>query len=203
MFRTELRTGATVITAVILTVALASFEVFNLATNREALQILTGSAQWAIMLTAGLVLLDFGGLARLFAQQQGGAGGPAALFLGLAWLISAAANAWLTHFALLSAMLAGAVVADGLNREALLSFIPIAGAAVVLTVRILLIAGLTVTGGQPAPAAAPQSMAARQPGQPLRQGGPLQLRPLEPGESQRPGRQPSPRRDFVINNGQG
>jgi hypothetical protein len=196
MFRTELRTGATVITAVILTVALASFEVFNLATNREALQILTGSASWAIMLTiAGLVLLDFGGLARLFAAPAGRQA--EALFLAGAWLISALVNAWLTRFAMLSAMVAGQVGNDYISREWLLSVVPMAGAVAVLLVRTLLIAGLTVSsaGKQQQTAVTQARQVARQaePGQPL------QLRPLEPGESRRPGRQQSPLRHFVIN----
>jgi hypothetical protein len=195
MFRTEATNMGIVVTGVILTLALGSFEAFNLFTNRAALQELTGSAQWAIMLTIALVSLDFGGLARLFAAPAGRQA--EALFLAGAWLISALVNAWLTRFAMLSAMVAGQVGNDYISREWLLSVVPMAGAVAVLLVRTLLIAGLTVSsaGKQQQTAVTQARQVARQaePGQPL------QLRPLEPGESRRPGRQQSPLRHFVIN----
>jgi hypothetical protein len=195
MFRTEATNMGVVVTGVILTLALGSFEAFNLFTNRAALQELTGSAQWAIMLTIALVSLDFGGLARLFAAPAGRQA--EALFLAGAWLISALVNAWLTRFAMLSAMVAGQVGNDYISREWLLSVVPMAGAVAVLLVRTLLIAGLTVSsaGKQQQTAVTQARQVARQaePGQPL------QLRPLEPGESRRPGRQQSPLRHFVIN----
>jgi hypothetical protein len=192
MFRTEATNMGIVVTAVILTLALGSFEAFNLFTNRAALQELTGSASWAIMLTIALVSLDFGGLARLFAAPAGRQA--EALFLAGAWLISAMVNAWLTRFAMLSAMVAGNVGNDYISREWLLSVVPMAGAVAVLTVRTLLIAGLTVSSaGKQQQTAVTQAARQAAPGQPLN------LRPLAEGESRRPRRQQSPLRHFVIN----
>jgi hypothetical protein len=134
------------VTGSLLVAALAGLEGFNVLTNQAALAGLLGVTLWATALTAGFCLLDFAGLARLFLPTQTESSRPEVPFLIGAWLISAAANAWLTWLAVTMTMVSRPIGNEFVSREALIAWLPLIAATAVLFARVLMIANFAVSG---------------------------------------------------------
>jgi len=99
--------------AVVIFVCLLVFEVFSFASSYQAVYDLVGIADWAILLGAAFVLVDFAGMGKLFsgAPTEGDN-----QFLAGAWVLSAIGDSLLTFLSVhlqISKMPAGVMVTTG------------------------------------------------------------------------------------------
>ena len=139
------------IIGVILVLSLLAFEMFNFDTTRYALESLIGDIRfiglgWATILAIAFCAIDFAGLARLLTPG-GGPGAPKEFwYLTGAWLLGATMNAVMTWWAVSLTLLEHDLGNEVLNREQLLSIVPIFIAALVWLTRILFIGALTLAG---------------------------------------------------------
>ncbi len=136
----------------IILVALLAFEVFNFSSTLFALRDILGDLafgplRWATMLAFAFCAIDFAGIARIFTPEQGRNEPAEVWYLFAAWFLAAAFNASLTWWgvsvAIMSHNAQGGVL---LGQTALLKIVPIFVAAMVLTIRVLLINTFSIAG---------------------------------------------------------
>jgi hypothetical protein len=137
--------------ALILTVALLAFEVFNFDTTRYALTNLLGGASfagiaWASILALAFCSIDFAGLVRLFTPDDDGEQPREVWYLMGAWLLGATMNALMTWWAVSLTLLNHDFGNEVLSRGELLQYVPIFVAVLVWLTRILFIGAVTVAG---------------------------------------------------------
>jgi len=137
--------------ALILTVALLAFEVFNFDTTRYALTNLLGGASfggiaWASILALAFCAIDFAGLVRLFTPDEDGEQPREVWYLMGAWLLGATMNAMMTWWAVSLTLLNHDFGNEVLSRSELLQYVPIFVAVLVWLTRILFIGAVTVAG---------------------------------------------------------
>lgn len=132
--------------------ALVAFEIFNYSTTEFAFADLIGDLKfsgirWATILALAFCGMDFAGIARLFSPERIKKGGMDSWYLLGAWLLAATMNAVLTWWAISAALLEH----DGLgneivDRETLLSSVPVFVAILVWLIRVLMIGFFTLAG---------------------------------------------------------
>lgn len=135
---------------VILILALLAFEIFNFDSTRYALNNLLGGAAflgltWATILATAFCAIDFAGLAHLFTPQRGKTPNELWYLMG-AWLLGATMNAIMTWWAVSLALLNHDFGNEILNRQQLLTYVPIFVAILVWLTRILFIGAFSVAG---------------------------------------------------------
>jgi hypothetical protein len=132
--------------------ALLAFEVFNYSSTLFALGDILGNltfagVRWATMLAFAFCAIDFAGIARIFTPEQGRDEPAEVWYLFGAWFLAAAFNATLTWWgvsvAILSHNTAGGAL---LGQPAMIKIVPIFVAAMVLTIRVLLINTISIAG---------------------------------------------------------
>ncbi len=132
--------------------ALVAFEIFNYSTTEFALQDLLGSLEfagvgWATILALAFCGMDFAGIARLFSPQQNKENPLEIWYLLGAWFLAATMNAMLTWWAISVSLLQHQGLGNEImNREALLSSVPIFVAILVWLIRVLMIGTFTLSG---------------------------------------------------------
>ncbi|CUS02713.2 conserved membrane protein of unknown function [Candidatus Promineifilum breve] len=139
------------VVAVILSVALIAFEIFNFDTTQYALTNLLGEVRfagvlWASILAIAFCAIDFAGLVRIFTPQKGREEPRAVLFLTGAWFLGTIANSIMTWWAVSLTLLSHDFGNEVLSREMLLRYVPIFVAMLVWLTRILFIGAFSVTG---------------------------------------------------------
>jgi hypothetical protein len=137
---------------VIILCALLAFEVFNYSSTSFALRdilgdLTFGGIRWATLLAFAFCAIDFAGIARIFTPEQGRDEPAEVWYLFGAWFLAAAFNAMLTWWGVSVAVLShntqgGAI----LGQPAMVKLIPIFVAAMVLTIRVLLINTFSIAG---------------------------------------------------------
>jgi hypothetical protein len=136
----------------IIITALIAFESFNYSTTDFALRDLLGDLRflgmhWATILTIAFCGIDFAGIARLFAPEQGENETKEVWYLFGAWLLAATMNAALTWWGVSMAIstheLKSAAVID---PQLLYQIVPVFVALMVWVIRILIIGSLSVAG---------------------------------------------------------
>lgn len=137
---------------IIILCALLAFEVFNFSSTlfalRDILGDLTfGGIRWATMLAFAFCAIDFAGIARIFTPEQGRNEPAEVWYLFGAWFLAAAFNATLTWWGVSVAVLShnpqgGAII----GQPMMVKLIPIFVAAMVLTIRVLLINTFSIAG---------------------------------------------------------
>lgn len=147
---TALKRGA--IFGLIIMGALLAFEVFNYSSTLFALSDILGDLsfgpiRWATMLALAFCAIDFAGIARIFTPEQGREEPAEVWYLFGAWFLAAAFNATLTWWGVSVAILRhnaeGGVL---LGQPAMVKLVPIFVAAMVLTIRVLLINTFSIAG---------------------------------------------------------
>jgi len=134
--------------------ALVAFELFNYSTTEFALADLLGSLKfagvgWATILALAFCGMDFAGIARLFSPQDGKEKPLEIWYLLGAWFLAATMNAMLTWWAISVSLLQHEGLGNEiLNRETLLSSIPIFVAILVWLIRVLMIGTFTIAGAR-------------------------------------------------------
>jgi hypothetical protein len=137
---------------VIILCALLAFEVFNFSSTSFALRdilgdLTFGGIRWATLLAFAFCAIDFAGIARLFTPEQGRDEPAEVWYLFGAWFLAAAFNAMLTWWGVSVAVLSrGAEGGALLGQPAMVKLIPIFVAAMVLTIRVLLINTFSIAG---------------------------------------------------------
>ncbi|HET9913047.1 MAG TPA: hypothetical protein VFQ13_14225 [Anaerolineales bacterium] len=148
--RTALKRGA--IFGFIILGALLAFELFNYSSTFFALRDILGDLafgpiRWATMLALAFCAIDFAGIARIFTPEQGRDEPAEVWYLFGAWFLAAAFNATLTWWGISVAMLqhnaAGGIL---LGQSVMIKVIPVFVAAMVLTIRVLLINTFSIAG---------------------------------------------------------
>lgn len=139
------------VVAVILSVALIAFEIFNFDTTQFALTNLLGEVRfagilWASILAIAFCAIDFAGLVRIFTPQKGREEPRAVWFLTGAWFLGTIANSIMTWWAVSLTLLSHDFGNEVLSREILLRYVPIFVAMLVWLTRILFIGAFSVTG---------------------------------------------------------
>ena len=137
---------------VIILFALLAFEVFNYSSTLFALtdvlgNLAFGPLRWATMLAFAFCAIDFAGIARIFTPEQGRDEPAEVWYLFAAWFLAAAFNAILTWWGVSAAILSKS--AQGgilLGQPAMVKLVPIFVAAMVLTIRVLLINTFSIAG---------------------------------------------------------
>lgn len=137
---------------VIILCALLAFEVFNFSSTSFALRdilgdLTFGGIRWATLLAFAFCAIDFAGIARIFTPEQGRNEPAEVWYLFGAWFLAAAFNATLTWWGVSVAVLShsaqgGAII----GQPAMVKLIPIFVAAMVLTIRVLLINTFSIAG---------------------------------------------------------
>ncbi|MBN1147616.1 MAG: hypothetical protein JXA78_10200 [Anaerolineales bacterium] len=139
---------------VIIITALLAFEIFNYSTTDYALTDLLGDLKfmglrWATILSIAFCGIDFAGIARLFAPEQGKTAHNETWYLFGAWLLAAAMNAMLTWWGVSLAILNHQALGNAvLERETLIRVVPIFVAILVWLIRVLIIGAFSVAGEQ-------------------------------------------------------
>jgi hypothetical protein len=137
---------------VIILCALLAFEVFNFSSTMFALRdilgdLTFGGIRWATMLAFAFCAIDFAGIARIFTPEQGRNEPAEVWYLFGAWFLAAAFNASLTWWgvsvAIMSHNAQGGML---LGQSAMMKIVPIFVAAMVLTIRVLLINTFSIAG---------------------------------------------------------
>jgi hypothetical protein len=137
---------------VIILCALLAFEVFNYSSTSFALRdilgdLTFGGIRWATLLAFAFCAIDFAGIARIFTPEQGRDEPAEVWYLFGAWFLAAAFNAMLTWWGVSVAVLSrGAQGGALLGQPAMVKLIPIFVAAMVLTIRVLLINTFSIAG---------------------------------------------------------
>jgi hypothetical protein len=137
---------------VIILCALLAFEVFNFSSTSFALRdilgdLTFGGIRWATLLAFAFCAIDFAGIARIFTPEEGRNEPAEVWYLFGAWFLAAAFNAILTWWGVSVAVLShsaqgGAII----GQPAMVKLIPIFVAAMVLTIRVLLINTFSIAG---------------------------------------------------------
>ncbi len=147
--------NGSLVTYVILAVALAGFEMFNFSTTQYALEDLLGNLkffgiQWATILAIAFCGIDFAGIGRLFLPDGMDESGRETWFLFGAWLLAATMNALLTWWGV-SMALAGHQLqsTEIIDRKLLMQAVPVFVAAMVWVTRVLLIGSFAMAGRRP------------------------------------------------------
>lgn len=147
--------NGSLVTYMILAVALAGFEMFNFSTTQYALEDLLGNLkffgiQWATILAIAFCGIDFAGIGRLFLPDGLDDGGRETWFLFGAWLLAATMNALLTWWGV-SMALAGHQLqsTEIIDRKLLMQAVPVFVAAMVWVTRVLLIGSFAMAGRRP------------------------------------------------------
>lgn len=132
--------------------ALLAFEVFNFSSTSFALRdilgdLTFGGMRWATMLAFAFCAIDFAGIARIFTPEQGRDEPAEVWYLFGAWFLAATFNASLTWWGVSIAVLGhnaqgGALV----GQPVMLKVVPVAVAAMVLVIRVLLINTFSIAG---------------------------------------------------------
>lgn len=137
---------------VIILCALLAFEVFNFSSTSFALRdilgdLTFGGIRWATLLAFAFCAIDFAGIARIFTPEEGRSEPAEVWYLFGAWFLAAVFNASLTWWGVSVAVLShsaqgGAII----GQPAMVKMIPIFVAAMVLTIRVLLINTFSIAG---------------------------------------------------------
>ncbi|HLE90029.1 MAG TPA: hypothetical protein VI753_02675 [Anaerolineales bacterium] len=136
----------------IIFVALLAFEVFNYSSTSFALRDILGDLSfgplpWATILAFAFCGIDFAGIARIFTPEKGRDEPAEVWYLFAAWFLAAAFNAMLTWWGVSVAILKHS--AEGgvlLGQTAMMKFVPVFVAAMVLFIRVLLINTFSIAG---------------------------------------------------------
>jgi hypothetical protein len=136
----------------IIFVALLAFEVFNYSSTSFALRDILGDLSfgplgWATILAFAFCGIDFAGIARIFTPEKGRDEPAEVWYLFGAWFLAAAFNAMLTWWGVSVAILKHS--AEGgvlLGQTAMMKFVPVFVAAMVLFIRVLLINTFSIAG---------------------------------------------------------
>ena len=137
---------------VLILFALLAFEVFNYSSTLFALTDILGTLsfgplRWATILAFAFCAIDFAGIARIFAPEQGRDEPAEVWYLFAAWFLAAAFNASLTWWGVSVAILqhnaAGGVL---VGASAMTKIVPVFVAAMVLLIRVLLINTFSIAG---------------------------------------------------------
>ncbi len=136
--------------AVIILIALVSFEVFNYSTTDYAMRDLLGdlrfaSIRWSTILAIAFCGIDFAGIARLFTPEQRSEEPKEVWYLFGAWLLAATMNAGLTWWGVSMAITTHTVGSTAvIDQKTLTSVVPVFVALMVWVIRILIIGSLSV-----------------------------------------------------------
>ena len=139
---------------IIIVGALVAFEIFNYSTTEFALADLLGSLEfagvgWATILALAFCGMDFAGIARLFSPQHAKEKPFEIWYLLGAWFLAATMNAMLTWWAISVSLLQHQGLGNEIiNRETLLSSVPIFVALLVWLIRVLMIGTFTLSGAR-------------------------------------------------------
>jgi hypothetical protein len=134
--------------------ALIAFEIFNYGTTEFAFQDLLGDlsflgVHWATILALAFCGIDFAGIARLFTPQPTSRESIEAWYLLAAWFLAATMNAMLTWWAVSLALLEHAQLGNEiLDRQALVTSVPVFVAILVWLMRVLMIGTFTLAGNR-------------------------------------------------------
>lgn len=136
----------------IILVALLAFEVFNFSSTSFALRDILGDLSfgplsWATILAFAFCGIDFAGIARIFTPEKGRDEPAEVWYLFGAWFLAAAFNASLTWWGVSVAILKHS--AEGgvlLGQTAMMKFVPVFVAVLVLFIRVLLINTFSIAG---------------------------------------------------------
>src|SRR5918996_2316586 len=137
---------------VIILCALLAFEIFNYSSTLFALTDILGTLsfgplRWASILAFAFCAIDFAGIARIFTPEQGSDEPAEVWYLFAAWFLAAAFNAILTWWGVSVAIFQhnaqGGVL---LGQTAMMKFVPVFVAAMVLFIRVLLINTFSIAG---------------------------------------------------------
>jgi hypothetical protein len=140
--------------AVMMFIALISFEIFNYSTTEFALTDLLSDLRfagirWATILALAFCGMDFAGIARLLTPDDHRSKSMEAWYLLGAWLLAATMNAMLTWWAVSLALLNHSSLGNEIiSRDTLLSSVPVFVALLVWLIRILMIGIFTLTGSK-------------------------------------------------------
>lgn len=140
--------------AVMMLIALISFEIFNYSTTEFALTDLLSDLRfagirWSTILALAFCGMDFAGIARLLTPDDDRAKSMEAWYLLGAWLLAATMNAMLTWWAVSIALLNHSSLGNEIiSRETLLSSVPLFVAVLVWLIRILMIGIFTLAGSK-------------------------------------------------------
>jgi hypothetical protein len=146
--RIRLRPG--VLFALIILVALVSFEVFNYSTTDYAMRDLLGDLRfagirWSTILAIAFCGIDFAGIARLFTPEQRSEEPKEVWYLFGAWLLAATMNAGLTWWGVSMAIANHSILSTAvIDQKTLTSVVPVFVALMVWVIRILIIGSLSV-----------------------------------------------------------
>jgi hypothetical protein len=134
--------------------ALIAFEIFNYGTTEFAFQDLLGDlsflgVHWATILALAFCGIDFAGIARLFTPQRTSREGVEVWYLLAAWFLAATMNAMLTWWAVSLALLEHTQLGNEiLDRQALVTSVPVFVAILVWLMRVLMIGTFTLAGNR-------------------------------------------------------
>jgi hypothetical protein len=168
-FFAKVRMRPGVLFALIILIALVSFEVFNYSTTDYAMRDLLGDLRfagirWSTILAIAFCGIDFAGIARLFTPEQRSEEPKEVWYLFGAWLLAATMNAVLTWWGVSMAIANHSVVSSVvIDPKTLTSVVPVFVALMVWVIRILIIGSLSVAsdrlfgGAQRMPAARPRA----------------------------------------------
>ncbi len=140
--------------AVIMLTALIAFELFNYSTTDFALRDLLGDLaflgiRWGTILSVAFCGIDFAGIARLFTPDLQDDEPREIWYLFGAWLLAATMNAFLTWWGVSMAILSHNVQSAAvIDRETLVTFVPVFVALMVWVIRVLIIGTFSVAGGK-------------------------------------------------------
>ncbi|MCX8023765.1 MAG: hypothetical protein N3A60_01020 [Thermanaerothrix sp.] len=149
---TRLRLRPGFLFGIIILTALLAFEIFNYSTTDYALRDLLGGLsfagiQWSTILAIAFCGIDFAGIARLFTPEQGAYEPKEVWYLFGAWLLAATFNALLTWWGVSMAIVSHTPASTSvIDRETLITVVPIFVAMMVWVIRILIIGTLSVAG---------------------------------------------------------
>ena len=132
--------------------ALLAFEIFNYSTTDFAMTDLLGDLsflgiRWATILAIAFCGIDFAGIARLFTPETGNDEPKEVWYLFGAWLLAAAMNAILTWWGVSIAISNNSSLGSAvIDRQTLLTVVPIFVAVMVWLIRVLIIGTFSVAG---------------------------------------------------------
>jgi hypothetical protein len=151
-FLPHIRSNQGIFFAVMMFIALISFEIFNYSTTEFALTDLLSDLRfagirWSTILALAFCGMDFAGIARLLTPENDRKKSMEAWYLLGAWLLAATMNAMLTWWAVSIALLNHSSLGNEIiSRETLLSSVPLFVAVLVWLIRILMIGIFTIAG---------------------------------------------------------
>jgi hypothetical protein len=148
----QIPVSRSLVTAVILLVALIGFEMFNYSTTVVALTDLLGDLtfaglKWATILAIAFCGIDFAGVARLFMPEEDTQGPKELWFLFGAWLLAATMNATLTWWGVAMSISSHSMRSTAIiDAHILTDVVPVFVAVMVWVTRILLIGSFSFSG---------------------------------------------------------